>query len=117
MGSRRVVVLMMVAWVSLAVWSSPAAGQRPSPEEGQRIYKQNCSNCHGSAGQGDGVAAAQLDPKPADLTATKTQAKNDAELLEVIKFGRPGTAMPSWMSELDERDMRHVLAYIRSLVP
>lgn len=40
-----------------------------------------------------------------------------ADLLQVLKFGRSGTAMPGWMSELDERDMRNVLAYIRSLAP
>lgn len=93
------------------------ADQRPSPEEGQRIFKLNCVSCHGVGGKGDGATAAQLNPKPSDLTSTVTQAKNDAALLEVIKFGRPGTAMPSWMSELDERDMRNVLAYLRSLAP
>ena len=108
--------------VSLTLWSGLADAQRPKspkpdPEAGARIYQQNCVSCHGTEGKGDGAMAAQLNPKPADLTSPKTQEKNDAELLEVLKFGRAGTAMPGWMSELDEREMRHVLAYLRSLVP
>jgi mono/diheme cytochrome c family protein len=89
--------------------------QRPNPEAGERVYRQNCINCHGASGKGDGAAAEKLNPKPSDLTSDKTQAKQDMELIETIKFGRAGTAMPGWMSELDERDMRDVMAYIRTL--
>jgi len=111
-------------WLALVVWpglSIPASGQtaklRPNLDEGQNIYRQNCVNCHGSVGKGDGIAAAQLEPPPADLMASKTQEKQDAALLETIKLGRPGTAMPAWISELDEREIENVLAYIRSLAP
>jgi len=110
-------MVVMTGLAGVVLWTGPSAGQRPNPDEGQRIYKQNCVNCHGPAGRGDGVVAEKLDPKPTDLTSAKTQDKKDTELLEVLKFGRPGTAMPGWVSELDERDMRHVLAYIRSLAP
>lgn len=117
MPISRVGFLLACVAITVALASGPVAGQRPSSEEGQRIFKLNCVSCHGAGGKGDGAAAAKLDPKPADLTSTTTQVKDDAALLEVIKFGRPGTAMPSWMSELDERDMRNVLAYLRSLAP
>lgn len=113
----RVGFLLAFAGIGLVSVASSMARERPNLEEGYRIFRQNCVSCHGNGGKGDGAAASQLDPKPADLTSITTQAKNDAVLLEVIKFGRPGTAMPGWMSELDERDMRNVLAYIRSLAP
>ena len=117
--------ISILLWLALVVWLGlpgfPASGQtakfRPNLDEGQSIYRQNCVNCHGSGGKGDGIAAAQLDPRPADLTASKTQEKQDAALLETIKMGRPGTAMPAWISELDEREIENVLAYIRSLAP
>ncbi len=112
-----IIVALVVA--GLAAWFGDAAGQRfkqkPDLDAGERIYKQNCVNCHGTSGKGDGAAAEKLNPKPADLTAAATQAKKDADLLEVITFGRPGTAMPGWMSEIDEREMRDVLAYVRAL--
>jgi mono/diheme cytochrome c family protein len=116
---RRAGIIVVLVAAGLAVWFGDAAGQRlkqkPDLDAGERIYKQNCINCHGLSGKGDGAAAEKLDPKPTDLTSPATQAKKDAELLEVIKFGRPGTAMPGWMSEIDEREMRDVLAYIRTL--
>ena len=117
---RGVGIALIVGMVSAMLWLGQAEGQpprlqRPNPEAGERLYKQNCINCHGASGRGDGAAAEKLNPKPADLTSGKTQAKQDAELIETIKFGRPGTAMPGWMSELDERDMRDVTAYIRTL--
>ena len=118
--SRRAGIIVVLVVAGFAVWVGDVAGQRlkqpkPDLDAGERIYKQNCVNCHGISGKGDGAAAEKLSPKPADLTATATQAKKDAELLEVITFGRPGTAMPGWMREIDEREMRDVLAYIRTL--
>jgi mono/diheme cytochrome c family protein len=113
-------MMAIIGVASATLWIGQTEGQRAKlpkadPEAGERVYKQNCINCHGVAGQGNGAAAAMLDPKPADLTLAKTQAKPDAELLETIKFGRPGTAMPGWTSEIDEREMRDLVAYIRTL--
>lgn len=110
----------VIASLVVAMSLASAMGQRPKRErpnldQGERIYRQHCVMCHGSAGKGDGVAGAKLDPKPSDLTSAKTQTQDDDALLEILKFGRPGTAMPGWMSQLDEREMRDVLAYIRSL--
>ena len=118
--TRSIGIALIVGTLSALLWLGSAEGQRPpsqkpDPDAGARVYKQNCVNCHGASGRGDGAAADKLEPKPADLTSGKTQAKPDAELLETIKFGRPGTAMPSWMSEIDERDMRDVMAYLRTL--
>ena len=119
MNCRAAIIVVLVV-AGLAVWVEDAAAQRlkqpkPDLDAGERIYKQNCVNCHGTSGKGDGAAAEKLNPKPADLTALATQAKKDAELLEVITFGRSGTAMPGWKSEIDEREMRDLLAYIRTL--
>jgi mono/diheme cytochrome c family protein len=121
MRPNFICTLWLIALIVFNLWTACAIAQRaalrPNLDDGQRIYKQNCINCHGTQGKGDGVAADKLDPKPADLTSSKTQSKKDSDLLEVIKFGRPGTAMPAWMSELDEREMQNVLAYLRSLAP
>ncbi|MBK8946793.1 MAG: cytochrome c [Ignavibacteriae bacterium] len=33
-------------------------------EKGNTLYQTNCASCHGADGNGDGVAAAALNPKP-----------------------------------------------------
>lgn len=47
-----------------AVAAAPAAG-----DAGATAYQMYCVTCHGASGKGDGVAAASLNPKPADFSA------------------------------------------------
>ena len=35
---------------------------------GARLYEENCALCHGPSGEGDGEAAAELEPRPPSLT-------------------------------------------------
>lgn len=46
------------------VAAAPAAG-----DAGAAAYQMYCVTCHGASGKGDGVAAASLNPKPADFSA------------------------------------------------
>jgi mono/diheme cytochrome c family protein len=38
------------------------------PSDGQQMFNSYCAACHGTAGRGDGPAAAALTPIPSDLT-------------------------------------------------
>jgi mono/diheme cytochrome c family protein len=103
--SRRAGIIVILVVAGLAVWVGDAAGQRlrqpkPDLDSGERIYKQNCVNCHGTSGKGDGAAAEKLTPKPADLTSPATQAKKDAEAV------RGHHVRPAWHghARLDERN-------------
>ena len=58
--------------------AAPATGAAPAPAattasagaaDGAQAYKLNCSTCHGPEGKGDGIAAASLNPKPANFAA------------------------------------------------
>ena len=40
----------------------------PYRKWGQAIFEERCASCHGTAGRGDGPAAAALKSRPADLT-------------------------------------------------
>lgn len=63
----------------------PATALAGDPPE---VFTATCGACHGPAGAGDGLAAASLDPKPANFT-TKAfwEGKDDAYLVKVIKEG------------------------------
>ncbi|MGH7784767.1 MAG: c-type cytochrome [Candidatus Binatia bacterium] len=39
---------------------------RTDVEQGKRIYRENCTPCHGESGKGDGVGAQSLPVRPAD---------------------------------------------------
>ena len=65
------------------------------------LFLRYCAECHGETGHGDGPAAADLQPPPADLTRS---ALSRSEVIRVIDGRRPvrrhrsGTAMPAWGS-------------------
>jgi mono/diheme cytochrome c family protein len=49
--------------------AAPAAEAPAAGDAGAAAYKRYCVTCHGASGKGDGVAAASLNPKPADFSA------------------------------------------------
>ncbi|ULA66966.1 MAG: Cytochrome c oxidase subunit CcoP [Nitrospira sp.] len=105
-------------WLLLGVVPiSLAASGKGNPATGQKLYLENCQNCHGPAGKGDSDMAAYLAPAPANLTAKATQEKTDAQLRKVIQEGRPGTAMTGYAVAFDEEKLDDMIAYIRSLKP
>lgn len=76
---------------------------------GTALYAQHCAACHGKEGDGQGVAAAYLFPKPRDfqagrfrLVSTVNRTPSRDDLLDVLKRGMPGSAMPPWEHLGDE---------------
>jgi hypothetical protein len=70
-----------------------------------RIFQERCMACHGVYGNGKGVLAEHLDPKPRNFTSydEMTHLSGDTVAIEtVIREGSHGTAMPAFgNSELD----------------
>ena len=110
------VVLIVAMAVVAAVPTQSVAGDNASPKaahpaKGKTLFIKYCAGCHGVQGKGDGYKL--LGPDPANLQAPATQKKSDSALLATIHEGKPN--MPSWKGLLSERDIRNVLAYIRTL--
>jgi mono/diheme cytochrome c family protein len=85
---------------------------REALEAGARVFRQNCAPCHGESGDGKGLAAATLFPKPANF---KLKQPDPEYVLQVVRDGIPGTAMPSWKDLIPEADRKALAGYIRSL--
>ncbi len=96
--------------VALAAAPDPAAVVR-----GEALFAANCVACHGARGQGDGPAAAELDRAPADLTAPHALAHRDEDLAYWIANGLAGSAMPAFGDQLDDDQIRDLVAYLRDL--
>ena len=74
-----------------------------SANMGKKLYAQHCAACHGQNGDGQGVAAAYLFPKPRDFRAGRfrlVSTTNGIPTLEdieaVLQRGMPGSSMPPW---------------------
>jgi mono/diheme cytochrome c family protein len=77
------------------------------------LYKENCANCHGDTGKGDGSEALRYDPKPADFTdAQHMNTVTDGALFYQISQGRK--PMPSFKRRMTEDQRWQLVLLIRS---
>jgi high-affinity iron transporter len=90
-------------------------GQTPKPPKktkdlvnaGRTLFEQNCAACHGSKGDGRGVAGSALNPHPADFTKPLKNwpnSKGDPQkIFEEISKGIHNSAMVGWTQFSDEQ--------------
>jgi mono/diheme cytochrome c family protein len=97
---------------------------RPRPptaqdlESGRVLFAQHCASCHGEHGAGDGIAAAGLDPPPANVTvaARRPMASDGYLYWTIAEGGVPlGSAMPPFKDVLDDEEIWQIIAYLREL--
>jgi len=82
---------------------------------GQELYAENCAECHGERGQGDGPDAGSLSHSPVNFTDQSFMgARSAADLFESISYGREDTEMPDF-SQLAEADRWALTAFLRTL--
>jgi high-affinity iron transporter len=90
----------------------------PSLQAGKTIFHQNCAQCHGETGKGDGPDRATMNPKEppaADFTESNLMdGLSPFKAFNVASFGVEGTAMPNF-SALIEEERWQAAFYILSL--
>lgn len=96
----------------LAAYPVPLAPTAlPDIARGVKLYAEQCSACHGVAGDGKGPNAAGLDPPPIDFTdKARADQRSVFGLYQVITQGLEGTSMTSF-EQLSEQD-RWALAFV-----
>lgn len=92
---------------------NPLAGIIEATHKGENLFVQNCTECHGMAGAGDGPTADMLDTKPANLTSPKVQKESDGALFWKISEGKG--AMASYKNVFSEEQRWQLINYIRTL--
>jgi cytochrome c5 len=93
----------------------------PAPEiieKGKSIYGMNCSSCHGDQGKGDGVAGANLNPKPRNFHDMKgwTNGPSVTMIYKTLHDGITNRGMASY-ANLPPDDRLSIIMYIRTFVP
>ncbi len=95
-----------------------------SSELGQELYARHCAACHGEQGDGRGIAAAYLFPKPRDfhagrfrLVSTSNSVPSREDLHAVLVRGMPGSSMPPWghLSETERNALVDEIMRLRKL--
>ncbi|MFN3680887.1 MAG: c-type cytochrome [Nitrospira sp.] len=96
---------------------SPLPSSPEIIEQGKAIYhgKGTCFNCHGVDGNGNGPAAAQLNPPPRNFRHQGFwRHRTEGEIFGVIKHGSPGTAMAGFGTMLSDKEIWSVIQYERT---
>jgi mono/diheme cytochrome c family protein len=104
-------------------WVTPDAAKQvknPVPSTPQtlaaaeQIFRDNCTQCHGEAGKGDGDTGKIIKVKPANFTDMKLMsAETDGAIFWKMSEGRG--PMPSWKQDLSETERWQLVNYIRKL--
>ena len=97
-----------------------AAPDAATLDAGRALYLQNCADCHGDDGRGQGVKEQWNEDgsptRPRDFTAGIFKGEpDDASIMRRMLLGMPGSPMPSTEFEAAD-DSPALAAYVSSLV-
>jgi mono/diheme cytochrome c family protein len=109
-------------FLSFAVAALLSTGTALAAEDGAAIFATYCAMCHGPEGNGDGAAAAGLDPKPANLNKAEFWKTRDAaHIKKVVTEGGPSVGksplMAAWGAVLSAEQLDAVVKFVLSKKP
>ncbi len=93
-------------------------------ELGKKVYFKRCVWCHGIEGEGNGPSADRLFTRPRNFIqgtfkirwTDSGELPLDSNLIDTVKNGLPGSAMPSWSGILSQDEIESVVQFVKSLV-
>jgi len=91
---------------------NPFWGDAQAASQGEQLYNQNCTLCHGVAGGSGEIGPAILN---SNMSAPLRGELNDFQIVEAVRNGVPGTVMSAWAGKLSDDDILKVGAYLHSL--
>jgi cytochrome c oxidase cbb3-type subunit 2 len=105
--------------VSVSVMTIP--GSADLLALGREVYNARCVGCHGTKGDGNGLAATFLFPRPRDFTlgvfkfrtTPSGSLPTDGDLYRTVTRGVRWTAMPTW-HELTDKERLAVITFIKT---
>jgi mono/diheme cytochrome c family protein len=91
---------------------------------GRKLYIRSCIGCHGPDGNGQGMNAQWIDPKPRDFTEATFKCRStptgtlptDDDLYNAITRGFVTTNMPSWRP-LTPQERADLVAFVKTWSP
>jgi len=110
-------LMMAVVMVSGAAMADDKFALKGDAAKGAEKFATLCVSCHGDKGDGNGVAAAALTPKPTNFADPANAARlTDEYVYKVIKDGGAANGrspmMVAWSGTLKDDELRNVAAYV-----
>lgn len=106
---------------ALAVPAFPDTFQRSdvtymseSVANGELLFRENCTVCHGAGGHGDGPLSTRTRRPPADLSAPHTALHTAGDMFWWIGNGIPAGGMPGFADRLNEQDRWDLVNFLRT---
>lgn len=89
----------------------------PNIANGQILYAENCTRCHGDNGSGDGelVASGQVPRMPSFLEASHVREQSLDFYYDIISNGNLINLMPNWNQALSVQERWDVALYVYTL--
>jgi mono/diheme cytochrome c family protein len=124
------VVLAVMLILGLPSTLLAQEAQPPDPvlkdklELGKKTYFKRCVWCHGVEGGGDGPSADRLFTRPRNFIqgtfkirwTDSGELPLDRNLIDTVKNGLPGSAMPPWGEVLSDDEITSVVQFVKTLV-
>jgi cytochrome c oxidase cbb3-type subunit I/II len=90
-------------------------------QHGKMGYEKRCAGCHGEKGDGNGIAAPFLDPKPRNFTSGIYKFRSsplgtlpsDKDLMHTLSKGVLGTSMPNF-ADVPEQERFAIVQYVKT---
>lgn len=89
--------------------ANPAIGNREAITEGEKLYNETCTPCHGK----DGIGG-ELGP-PVAAQNRRYLRRTDPEIFDAVKNGIAGTQMPPYTGQFTDDQIWKITAYIHGL--
>lgn len=84
-----------------------------NPKIGHALFIQNCVQCHGIKGNGEGPRAYFIFPRPRDFTRKSSRIRfNRPALYHSISKGKLGTEMPAWDLAMTPQQIADISEYV-----
>src|SRR5579862_1616878 len=124
LSTSAALVLLFASGASSLAQESHIGNMTGNQKHGKALYERYCIFCHGQYGDGRGVSALYIDPKPRDFTLGVFKCRStpsgsiplDSDLYDTISRGVHASGMPSW-KPLTRQERVDLVAYVKSFSP